>query len=107
MVSTTPTSQPIATDQWVSIQWAEYLQILKEPALEEARCYFDSGYMRLEMAPLEALHGRENSIISTLVVLFATLRGMRMVELTNTTFRKAGLQDAQPDIAFYIGQSFT
>jgi Uma2 family endonuclease len=30
-----------------------------------------------------------------------------MVELTNTTFRKAGLQDAQPDIAFYIGQSFT
>ncbi|MBE9111123.1 Uma2 family endonuclease [Nodosilinea sp. LEGE 07298] len=107
MVGTPPTSQPIATDQWVSIQWAEYLHILEAPALEEARCYFDSGYMRLEMAPLGALHGRENSIISTLVVLFTTLKGMRMVELTNTTFRKAGLQDAQPDIAFYIGQSFT
>ncbi|WOD40342.1 Uma2 family endonuclease [Nodosilinea sp. E11] len=106
MVSTTPTSQPIATDQWVSIQWAEYLHILEDPALEEARCYFDSGYMRLEMAPLGPLHGRENSIISTLVVLFATLRGLRMVELTNTTIRKTGLQDAQPDIAFYVGQGF-
>jgi Uma2 family endonuclease len=104
MVSTTPTSQPITTDQWISIQWADYLNILEAPQLEEARCYFDDGWMRVEMSPLDALHGRENSIVSTLVVLYATLKDLRMVEPTNTTFRETGRQDAQPDIAFYVGQ---
>jgi len=73
---------------------------------QEARCHFDADWMRVEISPLGALHGRENSIVSTLVVLYATLKGLRMVELTNTTFRKTGLQEAQPDIAFYVGQGF-
>ncbi len=107
MVSTTPESQSIQFDEWVMASWAEYLERLESSTAEGSRCYFDSGWMRLEMAPLGALHGRENSIVSTLVVLFTTLNGMRMVELTNTTFRKPGLQDAQPDIAFYLGQGFS
>ena len=106
MVSTTSASQSIRSDTWVMASWAEYLKLLESLAAKGSRCYFDSGWMRLEMSPLGALHGRENSIVSTLVVLFTTLKGMRMVELTNTTFRKPGLQDAQPDIAFYLGQGF-
>lgn len=107
MVSITSASQSIQSDEWVMASWVEYLELLESSVAEGSRCYFDSGWMRLEMSPLGALHGRENSIVSTLVVLFATLRGMRMVELTNTTFRKPGWQDAQPDIAFYLGQGFS
>lgn len=99
-------SHSIAVDQWVPAQWNEYLNLLDAPDLAEVRSYFDSGLMRLEVSPLGALHGRENSVVSTLVALFATLRGLRMVELTNTTFRQLGIQDAQPDIAFYLGQGF-
>ncbi len=58
------------------------------------------------MAALGPLHGRENSIVSTLVVLFTTLKSIRSAELTNTTFRKQGIQDCQPDIAFYLGSTF-
>ncbi|WP_008318111.1 Uma2 family endonuclease [Leptolyngbya sp. PCC 6406] len=106
MVSTASVSQPIVTDEWVRATWAEYGALLESGVPQDARCYFDDGWMRVEMSPLGALHGRENSIVSTLVVLYATLKGLRMVELTNTTFRKTGLQDAQPDIAFYVGQGF-
>ncbi|HIK45400.1 MAG TPA: Uma2 family endonuclease [Leptolyngbyaceae cyanobacterium M65_K2018_010] len=106
MVGTAPVSQPIVTDEWVRATWEEYEALLASGVPQEARCYFDHGWIRVEMSPLGALHGRENSIVSTLVVLYATLTGLRMVELTNTTFRKTGLQDAQPDIAFYVGQGF-
>jgi Uma2 family endonuclease len=106
MVGTASVPQSMVTDEWVRASWAEYGALLESVVPQDARCYFDAGWMRVEMSPLGALHGRENSIVSTLVVLYATLKGLRMVELTNTTFRKTGLQDAQPDIAFYIGQGF-
>ena len=106
MVGTASVPQPIVTDEWVRATWAEYGLLLESVVPQDARCYFDAGWMRVEMSPLGALHGRENSIVSTLVVLYATLKGLRMVELANTTFRKTGLQDAQPDIAFYVGQGF-
>ncbi|MGF1524000.1 MAG: Uma2 family endonuclease [Leptolyngbyaceae cyanobacterium] len=104
MTSATP---PVNTDAWLPAQWAEYLELSRSLALAKAHCYFDSGWMRLEMSPLGALPARENSIVSTLVALFTTLKGLRMVELTNPTIRKTGLRDAQPDIAFYLGRAFT
>ncbi|MBE9158199.1 Uma2 family endonuclease [Nodosilinea sp. LEGE 06152] len=106
MVGTASVPQPIVSNEWVAASWTEYVALLESGVPQDARCYFDTDWMRVEMSPLGALHGRENSIVSTLVVLYATLKGLRMVELTNTTFRKTGLQDAQPDIAFYVGQGF-
>lgn len=106
MVGKASVPQPIVTDEWVPAPWTEYVALLESVVPQDARCYFDAGWMRVEMSPLGALYGRENSIVSTLVVPYATLKGLRMVELTNTTFRKTGLQDAQPDIAFYVGQGF-
>jgi Uma2 family endonuclease len=37
------------------------------------------------------------------VTLFATLKNIRIVEFTNTSFRKVGLDEFQPDLAFYLG----
>jgi Uma2 family endonuclease len=31
------------------------------------------------------------------------LRNIRVIELTNTSFRKAGIGEFQPDLAYYIG----
>jgi Uma2 family endonuclease len=62
--------------------------------------------MRIEMAALGPLHGREDFIISKLITLFATLQNIRSVGLTHTSFRQLGIQDAQPDIAFYLGSAF-
>ena len=57
------------------------------------------------MSPLGSAHGQDNSIISTVVVLYSALKGTPIKELTNTTFRKAGIREAQPDLAYYIGDN--
>lgn len=58
------------------------------------------------MAALGSAHGRDNSVVSNVVVLFATLQNIRLVEFTNTSFWKTGVSGCQPDIAFYIGANF-
>jgi Uma2 family endonuclease len=57
------------------------------------------------MAALGSAHGQDNSIVSTVVVLYAALNNIRIKELTNTSFRKTGIREAQPDLGFYLGDS--
>lgn len=103
------------TDVWVPARWEDYGAICDRQHdpngegldLEKARYYYDNGWMRIEMAALGPGHGRSNSIVSKVISLFATLRMIRMVELTNTSFRKPGEREGQPDIAFYLGSRFT
>ena len=106
MVRTPPALQNLVTDAWIKATWETYVTLADDPTYSKSRCYYDDGWMRIEMAALGPLHGRENSIVSTLIILFATLKNIRIVELTNTPFRKPGTRDGQPDIAFYIGSTF-
>ncbi|NJL47028.1 MAG: Uma2 family endonuclease [Leptolyngbyaceae cyanobacterium SM2_5_2] len=106
MVDTTLRSYGIKTDTWVPAQWTEYLATCEKTEHGQTRCYYDNGWMRIEMAPLGPWHGRDNSIVSKVVALFATLSIIRVVELTNTSFRKAGEREGQPDLAFYLGDGF-
>jgi hypothetical protein len=55
------------------------------------------------MSPLGSRQGRQNSIISKAVSLFATIKNIRIIEFAHTSFRKAGIGEFQPDLAFYIG----
>ncbi|MGP1382586.1 MAG: Uma2 family endonuclease [Thainema sp.] len=106
MVRAVPSSPRIETDTWVQATWQQYASLADHPAYEPGRCYYDNGWMRIEMAALGPLHARENSILSNVISLFATLKDIRIVELTNPTLRKSGMRDGQPDIAFYIGSTF-
>jgi len=92
-------------EQWIRVSWNDYVVLTDDLTDDASRCYYDDGWMRIEMSPLGPLHGRENSIVSTLVCLFTTLKNFRSAGLTNTTFRKRGVRDGQPDIAFYVKPS--
>ncbi|MGF1512970.1 MAG: Uma2 family endonuclease [Elainellaceae cyanobacterium] len=96
---------PIQTDAWLKATWQTFTNILNQPQYEDSRAYFDNGYMRIEMAPLGAGHGRQNTVISQLVSLFGMVHNLRIVGFTNCSFRKVGLE-CQPDLAFYIGPNF-
>lgn len=89
-------------DRWIKASWDDYVKLTDDRAYELGRCYYDDGRMRVEMSPLGPLHGRENSVVSTLVSLFTALKNFRSAELTNTSFRRQGVRDGQPDIAFYV-----
>jgi Uma2 family endonuclease len=94
--------QNFITDTWVKATWEEFIALAYNPAYETGKAYYNRGKARIEMTPIGWNHAEDNSIISTLVTLFCALRRIPVKELTNCSFRKTGLQEAQPDIAFYI-----
>lgn len=57
------------------------------------------------MAPLGSAHGQDNTILSTVIILYATIKNIPIKGLTNTSFRKAKVRECQPDLAFYIGKN--
>jgi Uma2 family endonuclease len=98
--------KPITTDTWMKATWKTFAAVMEEPQYEEGRGYFDNGYMRIEMAPLGAGHGRQNTVIAQVVSLYAMVRNLRVAGFTNCSFYKAGVRGCQPDVAFYIGADF-
>lgn len=105
MVNPVPFLQTIATDTWIKATWEEFLTFADDPTLVSGRFYYEQGEMRIEMAALGTAHSRDNSIVSTAIVLFAALKNIRIIEFTNCSFKKTGIRECQPDIAFYIGSS--
>ncbi|VXD14556.1 Uma2 family endonuclease [Planktothrix paucivesiculata] len=96
----------IPTDTWVKATWEEFLALTENPQYAEGKFYYDQGYVRIEMAPLGSAHSQDNSIISTVIVIYAALKNIRIKELTNPSFRKTGMRESQPDMGFYIGDNF-
>lgn len=105
MVNTSPI-KILETDIWVKASWEEFLTLAEDPAYEKGKFYYHRGYMRSEMSPVGLLHARQNSIISSVVKLFATIRNIRIVELNNASFRKPSAGEFQPDLSYYIGSQF-
>jgi Uma2 family endonuclease len=103
MVNPLPMVTTIPTETWVETEWEDFLGFADDPTLVQGRFYYDQGMMRIEMSPVGVAHSQDNSIISTLVVIYATLKNIPIKELTNASFRKVRFREAQPDIAFYIG----
>ena len=103
MVNPSPTLQTIPSDTWVKSTWEEFLTFADDPTLTTGRFYYDEGYMRIEMAALGSAHGQDNNVISTVINLFAAIKNIPIKGLTNTSFRKTGIRECQPDMAFYVG----
>jgi Uma2 family endonuclease len=103
MVNTLPTQQNLLTDTWVSTTWEEFLAISERSELEQTRCYYDANWMRIETMPIGFAHGRDNSLLASVVTLYGTLKNLPFLSITNGSFRKAGERECQPDLAFYIG----
>lgn len=102
MTISTPLRQNFTTDAWVKATWEEFMTLAYAPEYQTGKAYYYQGKARIEMTPLGWNHAEDNSIISTLVILFCAINKIPVKELTNCSLRKAGLQEAQPDISFYF-----
>ena len=101
----TTTLQPIQTDTWVKASWEAFIATAYSPDYHESRAYYNQGYMRLEMAPLGTAHGKDNSLIAIVVTVYGIAKNLPIESFTNTSFRKIGVRECQPDLAYYIGSS--
>jgi len=95
----------LPTDTWVTASWDEYIQAINDPTCAKAFGYYNNGQLRIEMSPLGNDHSRDHTIIIFAVNLFATIKGIPLNGNDNCTYRKTGLQEAQPDVSYYIGSN--
>lgn len=102
----TSASPSIQTDTWLKATWGTFIEVTETPEAQDGRGYFDHGYMRLEIAPLGAGHGRQNSVVMDVVSLFATFNKIRIAKFINCSFSRTDVLGCQPDAAFYIGEDF-
>ncbi|MDZ8069464.1 MAG: Uma2 family endonuclease [Nostoc sp. DedQUE08] len=96
------TQTQLPTDIWICASWQEYEQIVANLLNEKGKSYYYKGHMRLEMPPVSFAHGKDHVIIIFAVTLFATIKGILATGLDTTIFRKTGIQDCQPDVAYYL-----
>ncbi|NEQ23763.1 MAG: Uma2 family endonuclease [Microcoleus sp. SIO2G3] len=102
-MTTSPTlPQNFVTDTWVKVTWEEFMRLAYDPIYKTGKAYYNRGKARIEMTPLGWNHAEDNTIISNLVNLFCAVKRIPVRGLTNCSLRKTGLQEAQPDISFYI-----
>lgn len=106
MVSTLPEPKNLVPDAWVKTDWATFLATTEQPESEQARFYYDNGCMRIETMPIGSGHGRDNTLLSQTISLYGTVKNIRIVGFTNSSFRKQGVRECQPDLAYYIGADF-
>ena len=92
----------IETDTWVTATWDEYLQAIESFNSQFSHSYYQQGKYRIEMVPLGHDHGSDNNIISSAVNLFTIVRGIPAKGLVNTSYRKAGVNEFQPDMSYYL-----
>lgn len=95
--------QPV-TDSWVAVPWDEYVQLLEKPDYQQAKGYYYRNHMRLEMSPVGFDHADDHVVLILAVGLFAMLKGIPVRGLDACSYRKAGLQESQPDISYYVGK---
>ncbi|MEG4012700.1 MULTISPECIES: Uma2 family endonuclease [unclassified Microcoleus] len=103
MASNSAITQVLETDIWMKAIWEEFLAFADDLTWEKGKFYYYQEHMRVEMSPVWPLHARQNSIVSNVVILYATLKNIRIIQFTNASFRKAGIREFQPDLAYYIG----
>lgn len=100
-----PTLDVILTDTWIKTTWEDYLKLTQDSNYKNATFYYDQGWMKIEMSPIGIAHARDNSILSTVIIIYAALNNIPIKELTNCSYRKTGIREVQPDISYYIGEN--
>ncbi len=96
-------SSTLQTDQWVRASWEEFLAASKDSEETKARCYYDSGWMRIETTMIGSGHAQDNGLLAAVITLFGTYRDIEYISFVSPSFRKTGERECQPDLAYFIG----
>jgi len=90
------------TDTWVCNSWDEYVRLLNSHTKSQGLLL--QWTTAIEMSPVGSDHASAHTIIFA-VNLFATLKGIPLNGRDNCTYRKAGVQECQPDVSITLETS--
>jgi hypothetical protein len=93
-------SQPkTRTNIWLIATWPEFLRVIEDPAYVQAKGYYFEGQMRVEIG-VGPDHASENTILILIIGIICGLRGVPVKGLTNCSYRKSSVREAQPDVSY-------
>jgi len=95
----------LRTDSWVLATWDDYINQLNDPIYQQAKGYYYKEHMRIEMSPVSFDHAQDHIIIIFAVNLFVAFKQIPATGLDTATFRKIGVRECQPDVAYYFGKN--
>ena len=52
--------------------------------------------------PTGSAHGQDNAMLAAIITLYGIVNNLSYVAFVNTSFRKSGERECQPDLAYYI-----
>ncbi|MBD2329291.1 Uma2 family endonuclease [Alkalinema sp. FACHB-956] len=103
MVNLLPTPPHPIPDTWVTTTWEAFLTASENAEQNKTRCYYDSGWMRIETIGVGSGHSQDNTLLSQVVSFYGLVKNLPVKSFTNGSFRRTGEQECQPDLAFYLG----
>ena len=81
------------------------MQQLDNAVDQQTNGYYYKEHMRIEMSPVSFDHGQDHVMIIFAVNLLIALKQIPATGLDTTTFRKTGVRECQPDVAYYFGEN--
>jgi len=98
---------PIKSDTWIEAPWSDFIQATENPDYEKGKFYYYQNQLRIEMSPIGNDHAHDHSTILGSIHFYLATHDLDVAIKDNCSYRKAGKQEAQPDISCYVGNNAT
>jgi Uma2 family endonuclease len=90
---------------WQLVPWEEFVKIADDPASSKLKGYYYSGHMRFEPMSTGADHSKDHALIVFALSFFVAHQGISATGHDCCSYRKPGVDEFQPDISYYVGES--
>lgn len=90
---------------WQPAPWEEFVKIADNPAFAKLKGYYYRGHMRFEPMSTGADHSKDHALILFALSFFVAHQGISATGHDGCSYRKPGLDEFQPDISYYVGET--
>jgi Uma2 family endonuclease len=94
-----------ALETWQLASWETFVTIADDEKSAKLKGYYYNGRMRFEPMSTGADHSRDHAIILFAISFFVAQFGIMANGHDACSYRKLGLDEFQPDISYYVGQT--
>lgn len=95
----------ISIETWQFASWDEFVTIADDPASSKLKGYYYQSRMRFEPMSTGSDHSKDHTTIILSVGLYAAIKGIAINGHDGCSYRRAGSDEFQPDISYYIGEN--
>lgn len=95
----------ISIDTWIPAAWDEFVKIADDPASDKLKGYYYQKRMRFEPMSTGSDHSNDHALILFAITFFAAQKQIPMTMKDGCSYRRPGVEEFQPDISCYIGDT--